>query len=132
MIHGKVYHKPPGIASKLSFFHEGRGPSRPVWAGAKEANPAGKFSTNTSCKRGFYFQQVENPVEKVKSTSFKAFLRCGIQLFPPGFPHLPFGAAGGPGYGLYFSRWKADYFRARNLAAFAKNAHIPPRDVLYC
>ena len=42
------------------------------------------------------------------------------------------GAAGGTGYGLYFSRWKAAHFRARNLVLFAKNAHILRTDVLYC
>ncbi|HJC44821.1 MAG TPA: hypothetical protein H9703_01565 [Candidatus Faecalibacterium faecigallinarum] len=121
----------PVLPVNCHFFTPER-PLSPVWAGARGANPRDKFSTNTSCKRGFYFQQVENPVEKVKNSRFNAPLRCGIQLFPPSFPLLLSAPRRAGGYILYFSRWKADYFRARNLAAFAKNAHIAPADVVYC
>ena len=86
----------------------------------------------TSCKRVLIFPQVENTVEKVKNFSLKAPFRCGIQPFQPTFQPFHRKAPAAVGYDLYFSRWKADHFRARNLARFAENADIPLTNVIYC
>ena len=111
-----------------------------VWAGGPAPIPqaAGKAKSfqhsgpYTSCKRVLIFPQVENTVEKVKNFSLKAPFRCGIQPFQPTFQPFHRKVPAAVGYDLYFSRWKADYFRARNLARFAENADIPLTNVIYC
>ena len=48
-----------------------------------------KFSTKTRYtirRRAIIFPHVENPVEKVQKSSFKACFACGIPHFPQGFP----------------------------------------------
>ena len=101
-------------------------PSRSVWAGAGRANPAGRFSTNTSCKRGFYFSTSGKPGGESEKVQFQSPFAVWNSTVSTRFS--TFACRSGPERGLRFVFFKMEscpFSRPKSGRLCRKCRHLP-------